>query len=603
MKSRFLRFFLLNLLLFSWGLAQHYPNPSPDITVNEINHHIRYLASDALQGRRAGTEFANKAAAYIAEEFSRYGLQTAGDKGSFYQEFEFVSGVQLGENNSLTLKVDNFELQFYVNLDFIPLSFSKDTSATGEVVFAGYGITAPDLQYDDYTGIDVKGKVVLVYQYGPEGDNPHGKFSKYTPLRLKAMTAREKGASALLLVNGPLDEEKDELMKLRYDLAFSDAGLPCFHIRQSLAGTIVKSLGTTLDKLQEKINSGPKPASSPVPGISVILSSDVQKVKSLTKNVIGLLPGTDPKLKDEYLVVGAHYDHLGLGGAGSLLPDTVAIHHGADDNASGTAGVLELAQMFASEKSQLKRSILFVAFGAEEEGDLGSAYLVKHPVIPLQKIIGMVNLDMVGREKDSTLIVYGTGTSPLWDTLLTRSNNPKRFNLKRNSEGFGPSDHASFYGKDIPAIFFFTGVHEDYHKPSDVAEKINAEGERAILEFTAKIVHEVANREEKPLFTKADTPRPSGETVGFRVYFGTVPDYAEQVDGLKVSAVRKGSPAERAGVVGGDVITKFGGKTVKNIYDYTYALQGFRPGDEVEVVVKRGEQILRLKAVLEKRSN
>lgn len=603
MKTRTILIISLALSASYPILAQHNPNPSPEVTAKEVLYHIKYLASDELQGRRAGTEAADRAAEYIAEEFDEYGLKPLGPDGSFYQEFEFVSGVRLGEKNSFAVSVAGSRTQYRASSDFTPLAFSKDTSVTSNMVFAGYGITAKDLQYDDYEGLDVKGKVVLVLQYGPEGDNPHGRFSKYLALRLKAMTARGRGASALLIVTGPLDEEKDELMKLRYDFAFGDAGIPCMHVKRSVAEAVLKAAGFSLKGVQEKLRSSQKPGSFFISNVSVLLSSDVQKLRSKTKNVIGLFPGTDPRLKDEYLVIGAHYDHLGLGGAGSLIPDTVAVHHGADDNASGTAGVLELAQAFVAERSEHKRSILFMAFGAEEWGDLGSDYFMKHPLVPLQKIVGMINLDEIGREKDSTLIVHGTGTSPLWNTLLSQFNNPKQFNLKVNPEGFGPSDHASFYAKDIPVLFFFTGVHPDYHKPSDTEEKINTAGEQSILEFVYKIAREVSNREEKPLFTRADMPRQPGESGGFRVYFGTVPDYAEQVDGLKISSVRKRSPAEKAGVMGGDIITKFGGKTIKNIYDYTYALEEFKPGEEVELVVKRGDKILQLKAVLEKRSN
>jgi aminopeptidase YwaD len=600
------RFLILTAIVFgspSVGYAQHNPNPNPEITAKEVLYHIKYLASDELQGRRAGTKFADEAAQYVAEEFHQYSLRPVTSDGSFYQDFEFVSGVQLGPTNSLTVSVAGKALKYAVSSDFTPLAFSKDTSVTGEVVFAGYGITAKDLQYDDYAGTQVKGKVVLVLQYGPDGDNPHGKFSKYLALRLKAMNARENGARALLITRGPMDDEKDELMKLRYDFAFSDAGIPCIQIKRSVANSILKSAGTTVKEIQEKLRSDQKPGSFPIPGVVVSLSSDVQKEKSQTKNVLGMIEGSDPKLRDEYLVIGAHYDHLGLGGEGSLIPDTVAVHHGADDNASGTAGVLELAQAFASRESKPMRSILFMSFGAEEEGDLGSDYFVKHPLVPLKKIVAMINLDEVGRERDSTLIVYGTGTSPLWDTLLTQVNTPKQFNLKRNPEGFGPSDHASFYAKDIPVLFFFTGVHEDYHKPSDTWDKINAEGEQSILEFVEKIAYDIADRKEKPLFTKVDSLRQMGGNVGLRVYFGTVPDYAEQIDGVKISAVRKGSPAEKAGVMGGDIIVKFGGKTVKNIYDYTYALQDFKPGDDVELTVKRGDKLIQLKGVLGRRGD
>ncbi|MEK6571454.1 MAG: M28 family peptidase, partial [Bacteroidota bacterium] len=382
MKTRIKHIIFLSLFFGCLVLAQHNPNPRPEITAWEIRHHIKYLASDELQGRKAGTEFADKAAQYVAEEFRGYGLQPVGDVGSFYQEFEFVSGVKLGQKNSLVVSVSGRRFSYAVSSDFTPLAFSKDTSVTGEVVFAGYGITSKDLQYDDYAGKDVTGKIVLVLQYGPEGDNPHGKFSKYLALRLKAMTAREKGASAILIATGPLDEEKDELMKLRYDFAFGDAGIPCVHIKQLVADSILEPMGVSLKGIQQKLRSDQKPGSFSIPNLSIALSSDVQKVRNRTKNVIGLLVGGDQKLRDEYLVIGAHYDHLGLGGAGSLLPDTVAVHHGADDNASGTAGVLELAQAFVAERSERKRSILFMAFGAEEWGDLGSDYFVKHPLVP-----------------------------------------------------------------------------------------------------------------------------------------------------------------------------------------------------------------------------
>ena len=603
MKVRIFDHFLFGLLFTSLVFGQHNPNPGPEITAREIRHHIQYLASEEMQGRKAGTEYADNAAEYIAEEFRRYGLQPHGEEGSFYQGFEFVSDVELGQKNSLIVRIDSDHLSYTVKSQFIPLAFSKDTSVTGEVVFAGYGITARDLQYDSYANLDVKGKIVLVLRHGPEGDNPHGEFSKYTALRLKSMVARENGASALLVVSGPLDEEEDELTKLRTDFAHSDVGIPCFHIQRSIAERILSATGRSLREIQEKLNSDRKPISFSIPSLSVDLSSDVYKVRSRTKNVIGLIPGGDRKLKDEYFILGAHYDHLGLGGPGSLAPDTLAVHFGADDNASGTAGILELAQTFAVEKSGVKRSILFIAFGAEERGKLGSDYFVKHPVVPLQDIVGMINLDMIGREKDSTLIVQGTGTSPLWSPLLSDFNTPKRFNLKLSPGGFGPSDHSSFYAREIPVLFFFTGVHEDYHKPTDSQEKINAVGEQAILELVAKISREVLNREEKPLFTKADEPRRSRMDTGFRVYFGTVPDYAEQVEGLKLSAVRRGSPAEKAGLRGGDIITKFGGRSIKNVYDYTYALQDSKPGDEVEVIVQRGNEVVQLKAVLEKRGD
>jgi membrane-associated protease RseP (regulator of RpoE activity) len=285
-------------------------------------------------------------------------------------------------------------------------------------------------------------------------------------------------------------------------------------------------------------------------------------------------------------------DHLGYGGdgSGSLRPDVNAIHNGADDNASGTAGLLELAEKLAAKP--LKRDVLFIAFDAEEKGLLGSKHFVDNPVVNLENVVTMLNLDMIGRLKDSTLTVGGTGTSPLFEPILDSLQKKHKLNIAYSKEGFGPSDHSSFYAKDIPVLFFFTGTHEDYHKPSDDWEKINANGEQKILELVYDVTTLVGALEEKPLFTTAGPKkRPQGRR-GFKVTFGIIPSYGSGGPGLKIDGVRPDGPAETAGIIGGDTLIEIGGKDVQDIYDYMHRLGELKKGQSVDVKVKRGEETL-----------
>lgn len=315
-------------------------------------------------------------------------------------------------------------------------------------------------------------------------------------------------------------------------------------------------------------------------------------------NVVGIIPGSDPILKDEYIVIGAHFDHLGMGGAGSLTPDTVAVHHGADDNASGTAGLLEAAEYLSWNRDSLRRSVLIASFSGEELGLLGSNYLVNHPVVPLRSMKVMINMDMVGRMSESKLVVEGIGTSPGFDSLLNALNADSLFDLSLKPDGYGPSDHASFYSKDIPVLFFFTNMHPDYHKPSDTWEKINYDGETQVINYVLDIVRELDRAPSAPAFVKVASSAGEGDRRPMRVTMGVIPDYADDGGGLKISGVRPEGPAEKAGLLAGDVIVKFGEKTVANIYDYMYVLQEHGPGDVVNVDVKRGEKVLSFKVTL-----
>jgi Zn-dependent M28 family amino/carboxypeptidase len=348
--------------------------------------------------------------------------------------------------------------------------------------------------------------------------------------------------------------------------------------------------------------------------VSIELKTDVVKLTGKSANVVGVVKGSDPRLASEYVVIGAHYDHLGTGGPESLAarPDG-QIHHGADDNASGTSGLIELARVISSERSRLKRSVVFVAFSGEELGLLGSAAYTKDPVAPLASTVAMLNMDMIGRLRNGSLFVGGVGTSPAWKPLLERLNavsrqtatassngHATRFQLSFGEDGFGPSDHQSFYVRDLPVLFFFTGTHEDYHKPSDTADKINSEGARQVAELVREVAESIANEPERIAFNKVKVQsRPAGR--GFRVYLGTVPNYSDQSDGMKLDGVRPGSPAEKAGLRAGDLIIKLGKTPVKNVYDYTYALGEMMPGEEVEIAIRRDGRDMTLKITPEKR--
>ncbi len=588
------------LLVYACGESSRVPlnrASTPALRAEDIQYHVNYLASDSLEGRLAGTPGNEKAAAYIAAEFKRFGLQPVGDNNSYQQKFDFVGDVKLGPNNQLTLQQGDGDTTLILNTDFIPAGFSASDSVSGEVVFAGYGISAGEQNYDDYAGIEVTGKVVMVLRYSPAPSNPHVSFAKFEPVRYKALQARQRGAKALLVVAGP-DEKAEEntptasaLPKLRYDRAAADAGLPVIYLTSPAADWLLAASGKTIKDLQTQINKNQKPASFLLPGAHATVMTTITQERRVSANLIGKLAGSDPQLKEQAVIIGAHYDHLGRSSEGAMDPEKEGeIRNGADDNASGTAGMLELAQYFAGQEKRPRRSLIFMAFSGEELGLLGSSYYVNHPTLPLEQTTAMINMDMIGRMKDSVLVVQGIGTSPSFQPMVERLGQSHPFKLALKKEGPGPSDHESFYRKNIPVLFFFTNLHEDYHRVSDDAEKIKAQDQAHILQFIRQVVEEVANQDSVLHFTKAESEQPAMR--GFRVSVGTVPDYTAEVEGMKISGVRQGGAAEKAGLQSGDIIIKFGKFDIKNIYDYTYALGEFSPGEEVPVVIKRGAQTL-----------
>jgi aminopeptidase YwaD len=588
------------------------------ISAQRIADHIKFLASDELQGRRAGTPDADRAANYIAEEFRKDGLTPAASSG-FLEPFTFVSGVKLGPSNYLRVKAAGSESNLGLGPDYMPLAFSGSSPARGPVVYAGYGISAPELQYDDYKSIDAGGKIVMIMRGSPDGDNPHGRFADYTApgreIEFKTLAARQKGAGGIIFISDAATFKEDPLSRLRYDLNFLDAGIAAVFVSHDAAGKILAAGGVKLPAADDAAKKD-TPVATALSGVEAQIKTDVIKIDSKTSNVVGVIKGSDPQLASEYVIIGAHYDHLGLGGPESLAQNPYGqIHHGADDNASGTAAVLELGRVLALHRDMLKRSIVLASFSGEEEGLLGSAAYTRNPPVPLSSTVAMINMDMIGRLRLNMLMVSGTATSPAWKPLLEELNKKEgqgtgtavgqgdasnRFKLALGDDGYGPSDHQSFYVRDIPVLFFFTGSHEDYHKPSDTADKINAEGIEQVAEMVRDVAIRVANEPARIAFTKVK--KESKPTAGgFRVYLGTVPNYADQADGLKLDGVRPDSPAERAGLKAGDIVVKLGHVDVKNVYDYTYALEELKAGVGIEMVIRRDGKLITVTITPEKR--
>ncbi len=576
MKSKRLSILLTALLLASIAAVAQQSTLEP--SAEKLQQHISYLASDALDGRRTGTAGANDAARYVAGEFSRAGLMPGPGKAarkpraiiaSYLQTFPYVGRVELGKSNVLSIHEGE---SFRVGKDWMPLGISANQTLnlTG-VVNAGYGITANELNHNDYKGTYSKTQVAVVRTGTPDGDNPHGRFTAAGQLRFKVAAAQSAGVGALLITSEEDDLKNDPLAQLGYD----NAGLAAIPV-----AVISKQTAEKLANSKE-----------------VTLTTDVVRAEVPSYNVVGVLEGSDPILKNETIIIGENYDHIGRGGDGRLAPKVGEIHHGADDNASGTAGLIELARIFGAQRPKLKRTLIFIAFGGEEEGLLGSNYYVNHPVTPLANTVGMINMDMIGRMKDRKLIIGGVGTAKEWRDLIAPE---KSFELTLNEDGFGPSDHSSFYGKQVPVLFFWTGTHNDYHKPSDTWDKINYNDEAKILSFVARIVREIDGADKRLTYTTAKSD-PAPRSSGFRVYLGTIPNYADTTDGLLLDGVREDSPAAKAGLKAGDRIVKIGNRDVKNVYDYTYALGEMKAGQEYVFEVMRGSERLSLKVTPIKR--
>lgn len=574
-----LTLFVAVLSLAKGDIASHKAVSSVAITAAELQEHVRYLASDELEGRGAGTEGSRKAREYIAALFAEWHLRPAGENGSYFQTFSFPGQLRLGEGNELVLILpDGQQRTFALRQDFLPLALSANGSLEGELVFAGYGISAPEKGYDDYANISVQGKIVLALRGMPANDSS---FAQDATFPTKLRVAREKGAKALILVSGPLSPYDDAPVPFWNEPLMGDAGILGVTVKRAFAEALFY-----LEAVQRQIDETRKPSSFALNGVKVRLGVNLLRERVEDANILGFIEGNDPQFKNEVVIIGAHYDHVGVT---TTRDGQRLVFNGADDNASGTAGLLELAQFFAANRQRLKRSLLFIAFGAEERGLIGSRYFVENPTVPLDQIVAMINMDMIGRLRNETLSVLGVGSSPVWKDLLTRINSQFQFTLRDAPGVFGGSDHFPFYTRGIPVLFFFTGMHENYHRPSDDWDTLNYGGMEKLVQMVATVVEEIATMPQRPPYQRAPQPaeRPASPV---RVSTGIVPDYAWDGTGVRLLGVRSGSPAEKAGLKPGDIVVEVGGKPVRNLYDYMDTLSTAEPGKPIVFTILRGEQ-------------
>ena len=569
--------------------------------------HIKFLASDELKGRGNGTPELERAADYIADRFRAAGIEPGGDDSTYYQKFEIVTGLTVGSDNSLTLSGAGGPTTLKLG-DYQPLSIASvgDRGAAGQplssvpLVFAGYGISAPAYSYDDYASIDVTDKAVLIFRHEPQENDDKSIFqgktnTEHATFFRKAMVARSHGARALLIVEDPLHADQTNFSDWLRDPQAEEYGIPVLRLSRARAQQVV---GSQVDfaTVARGIDADVTPRSRALTGASLTYAESLTKNRRTVKNVIGILRGSDPVKSREAVVLGAHYDHLGLGGRFSLAEDaTGQIHNGADDNASGSAAIIEIARLAAANRTRFPRSLVFITFAGEEVGLLGSMYYVNHPAFPLDQTVAMLNLDMVGRA-GGRIFVSGLDTAPELNGEVTAAAADLPLKVSVTGEGSavgGSSDNASFLLRQIPSIFFFSGLHADYHRPTDDWQKIDAEGGAAVASLAYALAERIAARPDRVTFVAPPpqdhtAPASSGSGPGYGPYFGSVPDFGDSdSSGVKFADVRADSPAGKAGFRKDDVLISFDGKPIKNLYDFTFALQAKHPGDKVEVIVLR----------------
>jgi len=553
------------------------------ITADELTKIAGQLASDRFSGRGTGTGGDSLAAVYIKKELKKAGTEPL--IGSGLQSFTVNVAAEAGRRNRMAAEGKDF----VPGADFMPLAMSSNSSLEAIVAFCGYGLlpSGDTLHRDDFAGVDLVGKWALILRGYPESDPGSKGYASLSSDRIKVLNAREKGAAGVLLVSGEKWDVADILDKP--SRSESVAGIPVLQVRRAVADTILKSSSATLSDLEEKASQA-KTAVGFITGTTVDAEAEMVKKNAVTSNVVMMLRGKT--LPEEYIIIGAHYDHLGMGGPGSSsrTPDTVAVHYGADDNASGVALMIELAEKLGLSQVKPARTVVFVAFSGEEMGLLGSKYFVENAGIDPAAVNLMVNLDMVGRMKDGNgLQVAGVGTAAgLRDTVLAYADTTA-MSLAFTSEGYGPSDYSSFYGKNIPVLSVTTGAHLDYHTPSDTPDKLNYEGMVKIGELLFNIVSSAAGESDRLAFTEAGPKEPSGPMNRRRgVTLGIMPDFAGNVkNGLRADFVTPGRPAALGGMLKGDIIVAIDEKPVGNIEDYMFRLSQLKPGQTVTVEVLR----------------
>lgn len=594
---------------------------TPAIDPNLYLDDIKFLASQQMRGRADGSPELEKAAGFLARQFREFGLQPV-TGSSYYQDFPITLGGKVGPANSFRWRDGGHTKSLKPGEDYVPFQFSSSVRVSAPVVFAGYGITAPEYHYDDYAGLDVKGKFVLVLRHEPQELDEHSIFAgreltQHATFISKAINAKLHGAAGVILINDSFHhaQDGDNLQKSGEVEGPSDAGVVFVQVKEARIDDWFVKAGRSFPKIEAGIDRDLKPESFGFPdSIRVEANVDIEREVRTVHNVAGYLPGLEGGAgasgAGEYVIIGAHYDHLGLGEHYSLAPSLAGtVHPGADDNASGTAGVVELARWFTKQPKQ-KRGILFLCFAGEEMGLLGSEYYVAHPELPLDRAVAMINMDMIGRVRGGKLYIGGAATGSTFRGTLDRITPKYGMSIDYSeSSGYGSSDHSSFTAGGVPVLFFFSGLHSDYHKPSDTWDKIDAPDAAKVLAIVAEVTDDLRAEPGRPQFTRVAPPAHGGAAGpvssssggGYGPYFGSVPDFGEGTKGVKFADVREGSPAAKAGLKAGDVLVEFGGKPIQNLYDFTYALQASKPGDVVKVKVMRGTEAVEAEVSLVKR--
>jgi hypothetical protein len=567
---------------------------------------IKTLTQPKMEGRGDGLKGLTRAEHVLVDRYESLGLEPAGSKG-YLQPFAVTTGAKLRGKNHFLVQNGETKSALKLNQDYVPFSFSNSGTVAAPLVFAGYGATAEEFAYDDYAGLDATDKIVVVLRYEPSGfaaKSGNQGLTTHSQLITKAINARNHGAKGMILVNGKLgDGEEDLLTRFGSVGGPENVGLLFAQVKNTIADNWFRTAGKSLQGIQEQINSTSKAASFAFPDtLRATVTIDVETTHATVNNVLAYLPGKT----GEYVIVGAHYDHLGRGTFDSLAPSQIGqIHPGADDNASGTAGVLELARILAPLKGQFQRGILFMSFAGEELGLLGSAAWVKDPTKPLDKAVAMLNMDMIGRIKDNKIYIGGVGTGSTLQKVLDQAHGESPLKFEISQSGYTSSDHTSFVTKRIPVLFFFSGLHSDYHKPSDTWDKINPDAAADLLNVVARATVELASDSQRPAFVTVVENNPhsgvSGGGGGYGPYFGSIPDFGQTENGVKFSDVKPGSPAAKAGLKAGDVLIQFGDKAIKNLYDFTDALRRSKVGDVVPVTVLRDGKELKVDVKLEQR--
>ncbi len=567
--------------------------PETQPAPSSIQANVEVLASDAFEGRLTGTDGIRFAANHIIAELEAFGAEPLPTADGYRLPFQFTGSTTDGGTR---VRLDGTDgLEWSDSESVRALSFSESSEVSGPVVFAGYGLVVPEtdgFSYDSYATLDVTDKIVMALRYFPEDaeQDLRSTFSRYSSLRFKAQAARQRGASGLLVVTGPRSPNAGALVRMTGDTAVADSGIAAASVSLSVADALFDLVpDMTLEEAQRALDSGnPHVSGFEIP-VDLTLDARVVREQQTGHNVVGYLPPTgDTTLDRPYVVLGAHYDHLGRGEDGSSLAkaeEAGDIHNGADDNASGVAAVLAAgAELAAQDRA---RGVVLAFWSGEELGLLGSADFVQSAPVPMGQIAAYVNFDMVGRLRDNKLSVQALGSSSIWSDLVDEVNASFDFELQKVTDPYLPTDVMSFNLAEVPSLALFTGSHEDYHRPTDDPETVNFADLERIARYGAAIAARLVTAPAPPDFVRVERTGQAGGQMQIRLYTGTIPDYASEVDGLLLSGVMGGGPAEKAGLRAGDIIVELAGQSIANIYDYTYALDLLKVGEPTPVVFTR----------------